>query len=71
MQDAPFFTEMAQGPDDAQAFWLNTDDDVRIRVGLWRPAADVDTAGTVLLFPGRTKYIEKYGRTAADFAAGA
>jgi lysophospholipase len=39
---------------------------VRIRAGLWHCGAK---AGTVLLFPGRTEYIEKYGRTARQFAA--
>lgn len=28
-----------------------------------------DAKGTVLIFPGRTEYIEKYGRAAAEFAA--
>ena len=39
---------------------------VRIRVGLWHRQGP---AGTVLLFPGRTEYVEKYGRTARLLAA--
>lgn len=66
MEAAPLFSEVADGPDDGAAFWLRTADGPRIRVGLWHRAA---TKGTVLLFPGRTEYVEKYGRAARDFAA--
>ena len=39
---------------------------MRLRVGRW-PGRGADAGrGTVLLFPGRTEYIEKYGRTARD-----
>lgn len=51
------------GPDRGEAFWLRTADAVRIRVGLWPGAR-----GTVLIAPGRTEYIEKYGLTVADLA---
>ena len=43
-----------------------TRDGVRLRAGLWHREAE---AGTVLLFPGRTEYVEKYGRAARHFAA--
>lgn len=66
MESAPFFADIADGPEDGAAWWLKADDGVRIRVGLWNRAAP---AGTVLLFPGRTEYIEKYGRTARALAA--
>ena len=46
----------------AEAFWLRTDDDVRLRVALWRAKNPVET---VLLFPGRTEYVEKYAPVAA------
>jgi lysophospholipase len=36
---------------------------VRLRVGLWSPKG---ARGTILLFPGRTEYIEKYGRVIKD-----
>ncbi|MEO1139213.1 MAG: alpha/beta hydrolase [Pseudomonadota bacterium] len=70
MKDAPFFGDLAQGPDGGCAFWLGTHDGVQVRAGLWRPTPKdaTETAGTVLLFPGRTEYIEKYGRTATAFA---
>ena len=67
---APLFTDVAGAPPGGTAWWLSCDDGVRIRIGCWRPTADQGPAkGTVLLFPGRTEYIEKYGPAAADFAA--
>ena len=65
METAPFFADVADGPDGGAAWWLRADDGVRLRVGAWRRDA---AKGTVLLFPGRTEYIEKYGRAAQDFA---
>jgi lysophospholipase len=63
MKPAPFFADLAEGPAKAHGLWLKTSDDVRIRIGVW-PDGD---AGTVLLFPGRTEFVEKYGRLAGDF----
>lgn len=63
---APLFAELADGPKEGAAFWLHASDGVRLRVGLF-PAQDAK--GTVFLFPGRTEYVEKYGRTAADLVA--
>ena len=65
MENAPLFSEIADGPDGGEAWWLKTDDGVRIRVSAWARDAG---KGTVLLFPGRTEYVEKYGRTASDLA---
>ncbi|SFK49999.1 alpha/beta fold hydrolase [Shimia haliotis] len=62
---APFHHDVAEGPK-ADAYWLTTSDDVRIRAAHW---ACESSRGTVLLFPGRTEYVEKYGRAADDFAA--
>jgi len=67
LSKAPLYEDVSEGPDDAAAYWMACADGVRIRVAVW--GADVGTRGTVLLFPGRTEYIEKYGRTAAEFAA--
>ncbi|MDX5403774.1 MAG: alpha/beta hydrolase [Rhodobacterales bacterium] len=69
MEDAPLFHDVADGPAGGQAFWLRTSDGLRIRVGHWPCAEGEAVRGTVLLFPGRTEYIEKYGRAAADLAA--
>jgi lysophospholipase len=62
MRDAPYFGDLADGPDGA-AYWLTAADGVRLRVAAWRGG----DRGTVLLFPGRTEYVEKYGRAASDF----
>jgi len=65
-ETAPYFAEIADGPADAESVWLDADDGVRIRIGYWNRDAP---NGTVLLFPGRSEYVEKYGRAAADLAA--
>ncbi|RBW61823.1 alpha/beta fold hydrolase [Ruegeria sp. A3M17] len=65
LSPAPFFADMAGVPAGGQAHWLNTADNTRIRVGHWLPEGD--TCGTVMMFPGRTEYIEKYGNCAAEF----
>ncbi|MDJ0827004.1 MAG: alpha/beta hydrolase [Rhodobacter sp.] len=61
---APFYADVADGPPGAEAEWLTARDGVRLRLAHW-PGG---TKGTVLLFPGRTEYIEKYGPTAGEFA---
>ncbi len=63
--DAPYYDDVAPGPAGARAYWAHTSDGLRIRLGLWTaPSA----RGTVLLFPGRTEYIEKYAACAKDLA---
>lgn len=64
MQPAPFFAEVADAPPGATCVWLGTADGLRVRAACWRTGAK----GTVLLFPGRTEYIEKYGPAAGEFA---
>ena len=61
MDNAPFYKDIAGGPLGGAAHWLMTSDGVRIRVGHWNKP---DAKGTVLIFPGRTEFVEKYGRTA-------
>ena len=65
MTTAPLYTDVADGPPGGQAFWLHAADGVRLRAAIW-PGG---TQGTVFLLPGRTEYIEKYGRAAGDLAA--
>ncbi|MEM1303211.1 MAG: alpha/beta hydrolase [Pseudomonadota bacterium] len=67
MERAPFYTDEAPpGPEGGRAFWLDTRDRVRIRAACW---SNADTMrGTVLCFPGRTEYVEKYTGPAAVFA---
>ncbi|MGJ8618193.1 MAG: alpha/beta fold hydrolase [Sulfitobacter sp.] len=63
---APLFSDIDLGPAGGSAHWVDTSDGKRIRVAHWPAPA---TKGTVLLFPGRTEYIEKYGPAASDLAA--
>ena len=65
MEHAPFFAEVARGPEGGAAYWLQTEDDLQIRIGVWAPEG---AKGTFLLFPGRTEYVEKYAITAAMLA---
>ena len=60
--DAPFFADLADGPEGGHALWLTAEDGVRLRVAVWPQGSK----GTVLILPGRTECVEKYGRTAAD-----
>ncbi|MEP3345550.1 MAG: alpha/beta hydrolase [Litoreibacter sp.] len=60
---APFHADVANGPEGGCAYWLTTSDDVQIRIGVWNGG----DKGTVLLFPGRTEFIEKYGAAAKAF----
>jgi lysophospholipase len=69
MPDAPLYNDLAQGPEAGQAYWVVAADGVRLRMAVWPASPNADTKGTILLFPGRTEYIEKYGRAAAEFGA--
>lgn len=64
MQSAPYYADLTTGPA-ATAYWLDTADGVRIRMGVWPPGG---SKGTVLMFPGRTEYVEKYADLAGFFA---
>lgn len=61
---APLHADLADGPGGGHAVWLGAPDGLKIRVGVW-PAG---RRGTVLIFPGRSESIEKYGRAAGDLA---
>jgi lysophospholipase len=66
LETAPYRSDLAEGPDKARAVWVTASDEARLRIAFW-PA---DRArGTILIFPGRTEYIEKYGRVARDLTA--
>ncbi|TQF00251.1 MAG: alpha/beta hydrolase [Spiribacter salinus] len=65
MEEAPYFEKVADAPPGGRACWLNASDGTRIRVVYWGGEA---LEGTLLLFPGRTEYAEKYGRTAKGLA---
>lgn len=59
---------MAEAPVGGEAWWVTAADGVRIRVAAWRADLEGPRHGTVLMFPGRTEYIEKYGPAARQFA---
>ena len=61
---APLFEGLACGPAGGSAMWLPTQDGRRLRVCHW-PVPARQGKGTVLLFPGRSEYVEKYGLAAA------
>ena len=65
LTSAPFHAIIADEPV-ANAYWTKAADGTRIRVAHWKKTR---SKGTVLLFPGRSEYIEKYSVTAADLAA--
>ena len=65
MDSAPLHTEHAKAPEGSAAYWVQAADGVRLRVAHF-PCEQA--RGTVLLFPGRTEYIEKYAHTAAALA---
>jgi lysophospholipase len=65
MATAPLYEEIAHGPQGGVAHWLTTSDDLRIRVGHWTTP---NAKGTVLIFPGRTEFVEKYGSAANSLA---
>ena len=58
---APFHAELADAPPGATVVWAQAGT-ARIRLAWWK-AGD---RGTVLLLPGRTECIEKYGLTYCD-----
>ena len=66
MEQAKFFGDIAEGPASAGAYWMQTDDAVRVRVGAYH--TEGDSKGTILLMLGRFGYIERYGRVAQNFA---
>lgn len=84
IEKAPYYADLADGPPDAEAYWVTAPDGVRLRVGVWpyadaSPSGGVDAPsgaasqnsckGTVFILPGRTECVEKYGRAATDLAA--
>ncbi len=66
MLDAPYFDAHINAPVDGTCHWVKTRDGLRIRLGHWTGKG---ARGTVLLFPGRTEYIEKYGHVAGEMLA--
>jgi lysophospholipase len=65
VEAAPFFADLAEGPEGGRAVWVRASDGVRLRAAVWASG----DRGTVFVFPGRTEVAEKYGRIASEFAA--
>jgi len=63
MPNAPLYDALAEAPAGGVARWVETADGVRLRFAYWSEG----TKGTVLIFPGRTEFLEKYGRTISGF----
>jgi lysophospholipase len=63
-EPAPFRGDLAEAPEGTRAIFLAAGG-MRIRVALTPPGG----RGSVLLFPGRTEYAEKYGRVMSRLAA--
>lgn len=64
MDPAPYRADLAEAPAGARAVWVRTDDDIRLRIALH----ETGDQGTVLIFPGRTEWAEKYGRVVTHLA---
>lgn len=64
METAPLY-DLQDVPAGGQAFFSVTADGTKIRSAIWQGG----DKGTVLLFPGRTEYIEKYGRMVSKLTA--
>jgi lysophospholipase len=58
---APFHARIADAPEGVTSVWLQAGA-ARIRVAWWK----IGEKGTVVLLPGRTECIEKYGRAAGE-----
>ena len=69
MQEAPLYQDVCFGPDGGRAFWVAAADGTRLRLAHWPAHPALEHRGLVLLFPGRTEFVEKYGTTARELAA--
>jgi lysophospholipase len=63
MQTAPFFDDIARAPKGGIFEFRTCADGVRVRLACWKGG----TKGTILIFQGRTEFIEKYGPTIQRF----
>lgn len=64
---APFHADLAEAPVGGAVIWRTAEDGIRLRLGVWSVSS---ARGTILLLPGRTEYIEKYGRVISELTAG-
>lgn len=66
MTQAPYHADICNGPSGGYALWRKASDGVRLRIGFWPLKG---AKATVLIFTGRTEYIEKYAHVALDLQA--
>lgn len=59
IEEAPFHQLSGDPRTPGTAFWLEAEDGVRLRLAIWR-CEGIQPRGGVLLFPGRTEYLERY-----------
>lgn len=64
MSEAPFFNDVARGPEFVNAVWATTDDGITLRTVHWRSKSK--SRGTIFIFQGRSENLEKYGLLAND-----
>jgi lysophospholipase len=62
---APLYADVADAPAGGRAFWITTADGQRLRAAAW----EGDGRGTAIVFPGRSEYVEKYGRVVGRLVA--
>lgn len=62
---APLFNDLNLTLPTGGAYWTHAVDGVRLRLGAFQPE---QAKGTVLMFPGRTEYLEKYLPTVNELA---
>lgn len=63
---APYFDDVARGPTGESCVWVHAEDGVRLRTVFWPLEG---AKGSVLIFPGRTEYVEKYSDAARELNA--
>ena len=63
MNSAPLYLDVAEAPKSGHACWIQASDGVRLRFAAWEKGSK----GTILIFSGRTEFIEKYGRVVGEF----
>lgn len=67
MKTAPLYADEIASTSVSSSYWVQARDGVKLRIAAWRP--EVSGNGTVLIFPGRTDFIEKLSHVAVDLSA--
>ena len=65
LTSAPLFDDVCPPAPEGAAFWVHASDGTRIRLGAFHAP---EPKGTVLIFPGRSEYVEKYVDAAQELA---